>query len=162
MRLVYFEDLRQGDVYWGDEVVVDPDEMMAYNLKNDPWPIHVDHEAAKRSPFGGIIASGGYTITLMYRSLLGIYNNAAIRWEFIGGVDWKLKFVNPVRAGDRLRAKMTIKGMRPSSQAGRGVLNNFTEVVNQGGETVMSVDAVVLLATRAVSDPGQRAIVEGA
>jgi len=156
MRLVYFEDLHEGDVYWGDEVVVDPDEMMAYNLKNDPWPIHVDQEAAKRSPFGGITASGGYTITLMYRSNLGIYNNADTRWAFLGGLDWKVKFVNPVRPGDRLRAKMTIKGMRPSSKGGRGVINNFYELVNQNGETVMSLDAVNLLAARPISDSGRQ------
>jgi acyl dehydratase len=161
MRLVYFEDLRVGDVYWGREVVVDPDEMMAYNLKNDPWPFHVDQEASKRSPFGGIIASGGYTITLMYRSLLGIYNNADTRWEFLGGFDWKLKFVTPVRPGDRLRVKMTIKSARPSSKEGRGVVNNFNEVLNQNGETVLSLDVVFLLAARPVSDSG-RQIVEGA
>lgn len=148
MRLVYFEDLREGDVLWGGEVIVDPGEMMAYNLKNDPWPIHVDEESAARSPFGGITASGGYTITLMYRSLLGVYNNADTRWEFLGGIDWKLKFLTPVRPGDRLRAKMTIKSMRPSSKGGRGVLNNLNEVLNQHGETVMSVDVICLLARR--------------
>jgi len=148
MRLVYFEDLHEGDVFWGEEVIVDPDEMMAYNLKNDPWPIHVDEKAAARSPLGGITASGGYTITLMYRSLLGIYNNADIRWEFLGGIDWKLKFHKPVRPSDRLRAKMTIKSIRPSSKGGRGVLNNLNELQNQHGETVMSVDVICLLASR--------------
>lgn len=65
MQIIYFEDLKEGDVLWGDEVRVDREEMMAYNLRNDPWPIHVHDEAAARSPFGGVIASGGYTITLM-------------------------------------------------------------------------------------------------
>ena len=152
MRVVYFEDLHEGDVYWGDEVVADADEMLAYNLRNDPWPFHVDQEAAKRSPFGGIIASGGYTITLMYRSFLGIYNNADTRWEFLGGFDWKLKFLSPVRPGDRLRAKMTVKSIRPSSKAGRGVLNHFAEVLNQDGKSVMSVDVVCLLAARPASE----------
>ncbi len=31
MKIVYFEDLHEGDVFWGDEVIVDPDEMLAYN-----------------------------------------------------------------------------------------------------------------------------------
>jgi len=148
MRLVYFEDLREGDEFWGEEVIVDPDEMMAYNLKNDPWPIHVDEQAAALSPLGGITASGGFTITLMYRSLLEIYNNADTRWEFLGGIDWKLKFLMPVRPGDRLRAKLTVKSIRPSSKGGRGVLNNLNEVLNQRGETVMSVDVICLLAGR--------------
>jgi acyl dehydratase len=49
--------------------------MLAYNQKYDPWPIHVDNESAKKSPFGGIIASGGYTISLMYQASHMIYNN---------------------------------------------------------------------------------------
>jgi acyl dehydratase len=148
MRLVYFEDLQQGDVHMGDEVIVDPEEMLAYNNKNDPWPFHVDEEAAKRSPFGGLIASGGYTITLMYRSLNGVYNNAHNRWAFLGGFDWKLKFVSPVRPGDRLRARMTIKGVRPSSKGGRGVVNSFNEMLNQNDEVVMSIDVTCLVAAR--------------
>ena len=148
MQIIYFEDLKEGDVLWGDELLVDPDEMMAYNLRNDPWPIHVDEEAAARSPFGGVIASGGFTITLMYRSSLGIYNNPSRRWEFLGGFDWKLTFPKPVRPGDRLRSKMTILGTRTSSKPGRGVLNNVTEMINQDGDVVLSLEAVSFLATR--------------
>ncbi len=148
MQIIYFEDLKEGDVLWGDELLVDPDEMMAYNLRNDPWPIHVDEEAAARSPFGGVIASGGFTITLMYRSLLGIYNNPSRRWEFLGGLDWKLTFAKPVRPGDRLRSKKTILGTRTSSKPGRGVLNDVTEMINQDGDVVLSLEAVFFLATR--------------
>lgn len=146
MRLVYFEDLRPGDVFWGDEALVDPEEMLAYNRKNDPWPFHVDDEAAKQSPFGGLIASGGYTITLMYRSLNGVYNNADMRWAFLGGFDWKLKFVSPVRPGDRLRTRMTIQNVRPSAKGGRGVVNVLNESLNHKDEVVMSVDVVCLVA----------------
>ena len=145
---IYYEDLNKGDVFWGDKVIADPEEMMAYNRLNDPWPIHVDEEAAKASPFGGIIASGGYTITLMYRSLLGVYNNADLRWDFLGGLDWQLKFVAPVRPGDRLRTSLTIDSKRLSSKPGRGLLNNRNEVVNQNDEKVMTLNVVALIATR--------------
>jgi len=148
MKIIYFEDLSEGDVFWGDEVVAEPDEMMAYNRLNDPWPIHVDEAAAKASPFGGIIASGGYTITLMYRSLLGVYNNPERRWEFLGGLDWQLKFVAPVRPGDRLRTSLSIGPKRLSSKPGRGVLNNHNKVINQSDETVLTLDVIALIATR--------------
>ncbi len=148
MKIVYFEDLNEGDVFWGDEVTVDPEEMMDYNKKNDPWPIHVDEDKARCSPFGGIIASGGYTITLMYRSLLGVYNNADVRWEFLGGLDWNLKFVGPVRPRDLLRTKMAIKSVRPSSKGDRGVLNSITEVFNQHDDVVMNLEVVSLLSSR--------------
>jgi len=39
-----------------------------------PWPFHVDEAAAALSPYGGIVASAGYIITLWYRSLVEIYN----------------------------------------------------------------------------------------
>ena len=148
MKHIYLEDLNEGDEFWGDIITVDPEEMMDYNLKNDPWPIHVDEEKAKETQFSGIIASGGFTITLMYRSMLGIYNNKNVRWEFLGGFDWKLKFVGPVRAGDKLCTKLTVVSARPSSKGGRGVLTNITEVYNQNNETVLSLEAVVLLASR--------------
>ena len=148
MEIVYFEDLEPGQVMWGDEVLVDRAEMMAYNQQNDPWPIHVNESAASTSPFGGLIASGGFTITLMYRSLLGIYNNDRVRWEFLGGLDWQLKFAAPVRPGDVLRSRMTIENVRPSSKGNRGVLNSTTDMVNQDGEIVMSVAVVSFLASR--------------
>ena len=47
VEIVYFDDLDEGDVFWSDEVLVDPDEMLAYNQKYDPWPIHVDDELAE-------------------------------------------------------------------------------------------------------------------
>ena len=148
MKIIYYEDLNEGDVFWGDEVVAESDEMMAYNRLNDPWPIHVDEAAAKASPFGGIIASGGYTITLMYRSLLGVYNNPERRWEFLGGLDWQLKFVAPVRPGDRLRTSLSIGAKRLSSKPGRGVLKNHNKVINQNDETVLTLDVIALIATR--------------
>jgi len=67
MKVIYFEDLNVGDSWTTTEHLVDREEMLAYNRAYDPWPFHVDAEAASKSPFGGLIASGGYTISLMYR-----------------------------------------------------------------------------------------------
>ena len=76
MATVHFEDLVEGQEFVGDEVMVDKDEMLEYARKNDPWPFHVDEEAAKASPFGGLIASGGYAISLYYRLGHLLYNSA--------------------------------------------------------------------------------------
>jgi acyl dehydratase len=58
MSMIYFEDLNVGDNWTTTEHPVDREEMLAYGRANDPWPIHVDPEAASKSPFGGLIASG--------------------------------------------------------------------------------------------------------
>lgn len=148
MTTIFFDDLSIGDVFWGDPVDVDPDEMLAYNRQNDPWSFHVDAEAAKSTPFGGLIASGGFTITLMYRSLIGAYNSPEARWEFLGGFDWQLKFAHPVRPGDRLRSRITVDKLTPSRKGGRGILNGTIESLNQDEVVVLSNEIVCLLATR--------------
>lgn len=90
MATVYFEDLETGSVHMGKPCLCDKAEMLEYSQRNDPWPFHVDEVAATKSPFGGVIASGGYIITLMYRSLIEIYNTPKATWAFLGGLDWKV------------------------------------------------------------------------
>ena len=148
VEIVYFDDLNEVDVFWSDEVLVDPDEILAYNQKYDPWPIHVDDELAEKSPFGCIIASGGYTISLMYQASHMIYNNDTRQWAFLGGFDWTVKFSAPVRAMDRLRNKFTILMTKPSQKGGRGTVKATTEVFNQNDELVLFIEVLFLLATR--------------
>jgi acyl dehydratase len=67
---LYFEDLNEGTVFRDDECVADKDEMLDYARKNDPSPFHVDEEAARNSPYGGLIASAGYTVYGIGRAFL--------------------------------------------------------------------------------------------
>ena len=133
MGMIYFEDLNAGDSWISPELTVDHDQMLANARTNDPWPIHINPEAAAKTPFGGLIASGGYTITLMYRLSHEIANHPDRRWAFLGGFDWHLKFSEPVRSGDRLHARITILDKRASSKPGRGILKIRTEVINDRG-----------------------------
>jgi acyl dehydratase len=153
MRMVYFEDLTVGDSWQSSEHVVDGLEMLAYNRQNDPWPIHVDPEAAAKSPYGGVIASGGYTISIMYRLGHEIHNRADLQWAFLGGFDWHLKFIEPVRAGDKLRVRITILETRPSSKPGRGIFKNRIEVLNDRDRVVLSIDSTAMMATRPQTAP---------
>src|SRR5262245_14805606 len=113
---LYFEDLEEGTVFRGDECVADRDEMLEYARKNDPSPFHVDEEAARNSPYGGLIASAGYTVTLWYRSGIPISGSIA----FLGGFEWHIKLPLPVRPGDRLRTEVNC-WQEAGKQAGSGV-----------------------------------------
>ena len=148
MGMIYFEDLNAGDSWNSPELTVDHDEMLAYGRANDPWPFHADPEAATKSPYGGLIASGGYTITLMYRLFHEIVNHPDRKWAFLGGFDWHLKFVEPVRSGDRLHERITILEKRTSNKPGRGIFKNLTEVINDRGGVVLSIECTALMATR--------------
>jgi acyl dehydratase len=148
MPTLYFEDLEVGSVHLGRECICDKDEMLQFARRNDPWPFHVDEAAAALSPYAGIVASGGYIVTLWYRSLVEIYNTQRMTWGFVGALDWKLQFRAPVRAADTLRARVTVKGKRPWIKPDRGAVTLFNEILNQRSEVVCTVEVIALLATR--------------
>src|SRR4051812_34281695 len=83
-----------------------PERIAAFASEYAPQPIHLDEAAAAASMFGGIIASGWHslsaTMRLMVRS--NIFDGAPV----VGvGVD-HLRYLKPVRAGDRLRARAEV------------------------------------------------------
>ena len=57
----YFENYIQGTVFEFGPLEVDETEVLEFALRYDPKPFHIDHEAAKKSPYEGIIASGWQT-----------------------------------------------------------------------------------------------------
>ncbi|KQW38406.1 MaoC/PaaZ C-terminal domain-containing protein [Rhizobacter sp. Root404] len=146
--LVYFEDLEVGSVHVGSNCTCDEAEMLDFALKNDPWPFHLDLVAAAQSPFGERIASGGFIVTLWYRSLIEVYNTNHRRWVFLGGFDWKLKFVRPLRAGDSVQARLVVKDKRVSNKPGRGIVTLSTELRSQESEVVCTVEVIVMVSTR--------------
>jgi acyl dehydratase len=141
---MYFEDLEEGTVFRGDECVADRDEMLEYARKNDPSPFHVDEEAARDSPYGGLIASAGYTVTLWYRSGIPILGSIA----FLGGFEWHIKLPQPVRPGDRLRTEMEIVGKKQSSKPGRGYVTTSQKILNQDSQAVFTCEVVWMVATK--------------
>lgn len=147
--VLYYEDLEEGREQWGGETVVDREAMLAYARDYDPWPFHVDEALAKRSVFGDLVASGGYTIGLWFKLGHPLLNDFGEVWAVMGGLEWKLKFVRGVKAGDRLRFYRRLRGKRPSSKAGRGVLFIDSALIDADGKPALTLEEVVLAAARA-------------
>ena len=59
MEKIYWDDLEEGTVFWGDTVVVDPEEMLEYARRNDPQPFHLDEASDRRPPRGRPCPGGG-------------------------------------------------------------------------------------------------------
>ncbi len=126
--------------------------MLEYGKKYDPWPFHVNKKAADASPFGGLIASGGYTISLAYLLSHKIYNNDHSVWAFLGGIDSQLKFPSPVYAGDTLRYTLEVINKRRSTKPGRGIVRILEKMTNQDDSVVFMAQTVMLVATRPGAD----------
>jgi acyl dehydratase len=132
---LYFEDLRPGTVYQLGSVTVDGAEMVAFARRFDPQPFHVDAEAARHTPFGGLIASGWYTGSVFMR----LYVDALLvdaASEGSPGLT-ELRWLSPVRAGDVLHGRLTVLDSRPSrSSPKRGTALLRGELLRDG-EPVM-------------------------
>ena len=143
----YFEDYIEGDVHDCGSIAVEADEMLAFAKRYDPQDFHADAEAAKQTPFGGLIASGWLTAGLMMRLYVEHYLTHVASLAS-PGLD-EMRWLKPVLAGDRLSVRVTVLKAVPSrSKPDRGAVTSLIEVFNQAGETVMSLKAVNFIARR--------------
>lgn len=143
----YLEDYVAGAVHEFDGITVDQAEAIAFAKRFDPQPFHTDPEAAKHSAFGGLIASGWHTASLMMRLFVDHYLSHVAS---LGspGVD-QLRWLKPVRPGDRLVLRVTVHEVKRSrSKPDRGILHSHIEVLNQRREVVMTMKAVNMLLYR--------------
>jgi acyl dehydratase len=143
----YFEDYVQGHVHEFGSIGVSESEIVEFARAYDPQPFHTDAEAARQTPFGGLIASGWQTAGLMMRLVVDHYLSHVASLAS-PGVD-ELRWTQPVRPGDILSVRATVIEARPSSsKPDRGLVRTFFEVLNQRGEVVMTVKAMNMLKRR--------------
>jgi acyl dehydratase len=143
----YFEDYVEGDVHSFGSIAVETDEIIEFAKRYDPQSFHTDPEAAKQTPFGGLIASGWHTTGLMMRLFADHYLTHVASLAS-PGVD-ELRWLKPVRPGDTLSVRVTVLKATPSrSKTDRGAVTSFIEVFNQAGEAVMTLRAVNMIARR--------------
>jgi acyl dehydratase len=145
--LIYFEDLPPGDVRESPPRTITREEMLAFAREYDPQPFHLDEQAARKTIYGGLIASGWLTVAVMMRLLWDTMLKDAVSLGSPGADE--VRWLKPVRPGDTLRARFTVVEAIPSrSKPDRGVVKTYTEVLNQHGEVVMTVRGLGMFGRR--------------
>ena len=96
--------------------------------------IHIDQENAAKTPFGGTIAHGFLTLSLLTKlcSENGVYPEGIVM-----GVNYgldKVRFLNPVRAGKRVRAHTEIMSV-DRKDANRFLVKQAVTVEIEGEDT---------------------------
>ena len=148
----YFEDFYPGQQIELGTRTVSEAEIIAFAAQFDPQPIHVDHEAAARSIYGGVIASGWHTCSMMMRLVVdGLMAGASSMGS--PGLD-KVRWLLPVRAGDTLRVKyVTVEVKASASRPDRGVVWSSWQAFNQRDELVCTIEGMGMFGRR----PGEAA-----
>lgn len=134
----YFEDYRTGEVFEFGDYLITRQEIVDFATRYDPQAFHVDEAAGRDSIFGGLIASGWMTCSVLMRILV---DNFISPVSSMGspGID-ELRWLKPVRPGDRLHARVTVLDSRRStSRPDRGIIHFHQEALNQDAEVVLSM-----------------------
>lgn len=149
----YFEDLIEGDERVSGTREVTETELLDFSRTYDPQYFHADPQAAARSIFGGLIASGIFTMAVWRQLDHQICGDVA----WICGVAWdEVRFPKPVRARDVLRARALCLSKRPSQKdPRRGVVVFEYTLLNQRGETVFTCRSTNLVERRTVATDRQ-------
>jgi acyl dehydratase len=143
----YFEDFVPGITVDCGSFSLSEAEIIAFAKEYDPQPFHVDPVAAKDGPFGGLIASGWHTASMMMRQLVDNYVSPESSLG-AAGVD-ELRWPKPVRPGDTLHIRATVlEARRSRSKPDRGIVKTLMELTNQDGDLVMKATAINFILLR--------------
>lgn len=148
---LYFEDVEVGMTRECGSATVDREEMLEFAERFDPQPIHVDGDAAAESIYGGLIASGWFTASLVARQLVTDFMNDLASLGGRGMDD--LRWHRPVRAGDELSVAIEVLDRQPSDR-NPAIGDYRVEVVatNDDGEAVLSMVGLGVVERREPGD----------
>jgi acyl dehydratase len=144
----YFEDLEVGaETYFGSYDVT-REEVLEFARKYDPQPFHLSDEAAAKTHFGRLAASGWHTCAMT----MAVIARHVVDEEQAGlgspGID-DLRWLRPVYPGDTLHVRARIVETRPSrSKPNIGSFRSETTVTNQDDVAVMRFTSIVLIQRR--------------
>ena len=146
--MTYLEDVPLGKKREIGRHTFTADEIKTFAQSYDPQPFHLDEEAAKRSHFGALVASGWHTAAMCMRFLVENRRRIVAEETAAGRpvATWgpspgfrDLKWLKPVYAGDTITYASEPIETRPSaSRPGWGLLFSLNTGVNQYGELVYS------------------------
>ena len=144
----FYEDIAVGQQSAFGHYEVTREEVIDFARKYDPQPFHLDDEAAAKTHFGRILASGWHTCAMTMSMLVA--NLTANKQAGLGspGVD-ELRWKKPVYPGDTLRCETeVIEKRRSASRPEMGVYRSRVRVLNQDDLPVMTFISNGLIRTR--------------
>jgi len=154
----FFEDIQLGDTRDFGKHSFGAEDIKRFARTFDPQPFHVDEEAARRSHFGALCASGWHTTAACMRMIVDYHKRLAAEMLARGEQPAKIgpspgfrnmRWLRPVYAGDTVAFSSEVIEMRPSASRPQwGVVRMRTIGVNQKGERVYEVENAAFIERR--------------
>ena len=119
----------------GEWIEVTQDRINTFaDCTEDHQFIHIDPEAAAKTPFGTTIAHGFLTLSLLSKLIEG---NGVVPENVVMGLNYgfdKVRFLAPVKSGKRVRAHVEVKSIDQKDD-NRFLINNSISVEIEGEDT---------------------------
>lgn len=138
-----FDEVQTGDRFEYAMTITETHLVLGAGLFGDINPLHVNQAFAADSRFGGRIAHGYITSSLMAAALGMLFHATAVAY-----LEHSCRFIAPVRAGDTLTAEWTLVRKEPKPKHGGGVVHFEGVCRNQTGEAVAEARASMLVQDR--------------
>ena len=148
----HWEDFEVGKVREFGHCEVTREAVLEFASRYDPQPFHLDDSAAAASLFGKLAASGWHTAAMAMRMMCDGYllESASMGSPGVERLAWPA----PVFPGDVLRMRTTVLESRPlASRPAVGLVRSRSEVLNQNGQVVMTMEGVGFFGRRGAGAP---------
>ena len=131
----FLEDFTAGQKFGSGRLRVEAERLKRFAAEFDPQPFHLDEEAARRSLFRGLAASGWHTAAMTMRLL--VESDLRPAGGIVGAGFDEFRWPRPVRPGDELHLEIEVLEVRPSkSRPEQGLVKVRTTTLNQNDEPV--------------------------
>jgi acyl dehydratase len=149
----YFEDITIGTKSKFGAYHVTREEVIEFASRYDPQAFHLDDEAAAKTHFGRLSASGWHTGAMTMAMLVENLKKTDQAGLGSPGVD-EIRWLKPVYPGDTLRVETEVLEKRRSqSRPEMGIFRSRTSVFNQHDEPVMTLVSIGLIQVRDPTAP---------
>ncbi|MFC7365029.1 MULTISPECIES: MaoC/PaaZ C-terminal domain-containing protein [Bhargavaea] len=136
----YYEEVEVGEEWVsGGRTITEADIVNFAGVSGDFYPLHLDREYAKNTPFGEPIAHGMLVLSIA----TGLMNFTPGVIAAFYGMD-HIRFVRPTLIGDTIKVRMKA-AEKMERKNGTGVIAYKTEIVNQHGDAVIAGKLRLLL-----------------
>ncbi|HEY1606878.1 MAG TPA: MaoC family dehydratase [Allosphingosinicella sp.] len=151
MPVASIEEIRKRvgtEIGVSDWILVDQERIDAFAAATDDRQfIHVDPGAAAKTPFGGTIAHGFLTLSLLSRMAAdAMLIPEGVKMGINYGFD-RIRFLAPVRSGRRVRGRFTLKSVEEKRAGQYQFLHEVTVEIEGGEKPALIADWIGMIVT---------------
>ena len=141
VKALCIQDFKAGDVLDFGSICLTEQEIIDFALANDPLDFHIDRDAARKSIFGGIIASGPHVMNVIHkREWIPRFKHTVVCG--LGIKDWK--FLKPVFPGKVIKCRIRLLSLLPNPEKAVVAVNWYYEFLDGKDEQVQCLEMAVL------------------